>query len=500
MDRLMRSITSAFGWASPIPSQTPPGVSRLLGRLNKAGSSLAAAALLLVTASVAHAGAPEISALLTALRATTGNPTITLSQATSAQLSSAVIAAIQLNVKLNPGTIAGEALKAAGSPAPDAGAQIASAILAQYPTSVPFGTKPLTLQLFATQAIKTTATGTGLTVAQVPGFSAAFYATDAEAIALAGLVKASKVAASAVLQGRASEEASDSAKLALAQAALLDKNLAALPQEVVTGVAAAIDPASVSSFTNALVTTPSNLKNVLKIIPGIVAGQPTSAGLILSTSFTALPGAASPVVKGAAALAKSIGAVADIEQIQRVGAAIATQVGNGSIKYSGLAAIATTLAKAIVSKPLAVVGANRNANKVDELGELAAYMLSAVVTTPDFLKAPDKNVVALIKAIVAGSKSATGPSVVDIASYVTGSIARTVAALAAAGTISAAASNSIVALLNNPATAKSIGGAALASIVTDAINQGLAGSNGFENGTDTVTGGLTDAETNSRGL
>lgn len=469
----------------------------------RGGTRFFGALALLTTAllaPLAQAGPAEIKLLNTQLNGGVPTTANLIATATSAQLADAVIAVINANPKVNAGTIAGEALKGAGSNATDAGPQVANAVIAAFPGgSIPFGTKTLSFQAFAAQAIKTTSTGKGLTVAQVPGFTAPFVANDSETISLALLVKASKPAAGAVFNGRAAELNNDTEKQTLANLALGTTTLAAVVQEIAAGVSATVSDSV--AFTTSLLTNPANLKNVLKIVPGIATGKPTDAGAVVDASFNVFvaQGTSSPIVKGAALLAKSVGAVADIEQVQRVGVAIADRIGaagNQVVKYSQLNSIATTLAKAIVSKPLAVTGPNRNANKVDELGELAAYMLNAVIVNTDFLKAPEKNVVAFIKAIITGAKSTYGPSVLDVTSYVVGSVAATIQNLP----VNTPGRAGILATLQNPATAKTIGGTALAGIVTEAINNGIAGTGTFENGTDAATGAITDPETNTRNL
>src|SRR5687768_445463 len=81
--------------------------------------ALATSAALLLSVDSAHAGKKEIAALQAALGATT------ISLATTDQLADAVIAAANANPNLNVGTIAGEAMKLAGSNAPDIGTVIA---------------------------------------------------------------------------------------------------------------------------------------------------------------------------------------------------------------------------------------------------------------------------------------------------------------------------------------------------------------------------------------
>lgn len=495
-------------------------------RFVRTALGLIAAASFISAGPSAFAGKAE----LTILEAQLGKPVGT---ATSDELAAAVVAIAQANTsKKNPGVIAGEALRGAGSAALDAGEKISAAVLAAFPTTIPFGTKTLSKNDFAAAAIKTTGSGKPITLVQVPDFAAGFFteATVNETKPLAILVKGTKGAAGAVIQGGASLITTDANKAIFARDAVADKAFSSVIQDVTKGVAVTVT--DIVGFTDALVSAPANAKNLLKIIPGIAAGQPTAAGAIVTEAFEnplyAPQGSKSPIVKGASTLAKTIGALADIEQIQKVGEAIAKQIPittlQGTkqvpnIKLSQATGIASTLAKAIAAKPFAATGANRTDNKADELGELAAYMISAMSTSAEFTATKvvkgvtvaanaDKIVTGLLKAIVTGGKAiktgagGTAPTKADVAayltklaSYVSGSVALTVSNLPA-GPIK----DSIIAALNKTGFAKGVAGATNEAAVIAAITDGLAGGVGgrFENGFDVATGALTDPETNIR--
>ena len=490
-----------------------------------------ASVVLLSSGTSAFAGAGEFTALNEKLG---GSKLVNkVATATSAELASAVLFftnPVNNPKKLNPGAIAGEALKGAGSNALDAGTQIAAAVSGAFP--ITYGTKTLDKTQFATFAIKTTGTGKGATVAQVPALTVGLF-NSTEAVSLAILVKGTKGAAGAVIQGGASQLASDALKSTYANDRLAAKDFSAVVQDVAKGVAATVaDPIA---FTNALVSAPANAKILLKIIPGIVAGKPTNAGAITNAALTnptySTLGAKSPIIAGAATLAKTVGAVADIEQIQKVGAAIAAQIpivttiaGKPvpNIKLSKASSIVATLAKAIAAKPFAsLLGGKgtdpalatadaalvKNSEKADELGELAAYFINAIIPSAELTssKDPGKIIAGLLKAVIGGGKlgdKTTKPTKDDIAKYtalmaqyVAGSVALTVSNLPAG-----ALKTSITAALTKAGFAKGLAGASNEASITAAINLGLTGVTGgrFENGFDVVTGALTDPETNSR--
>jgi hypothetical protein len=487
---------------------------------------------LAATSTSAFAGAAEYAALNEKLG---GSKTVDVVATASASQLAAAISFFYTPAnnpkKLNPAIIAGEALKR--SLLPNAGTVVAGT----FPGSgnITYGTKVLQKNDFASFAIKTTATGAGLTVVAVPSFTAALVATDDEAKAIALLVKASKVAVGAVFQGRASELGSDALKQALANAVLTDKNYSAAVVEIATGVATQVaDPVA---YTRALVNNTLNAKNIVKIIPGIVAGKPTSAGVITAEALTnatySTAGASSPIIKAAAALALSIGKVADIEQIQKVGQAIAAEIPKTTtvkgkavpnIKLAASTTIVKTLAAAIAAKPFAATGANRTDNKADELGELAAYFIKSLSTSAEFTATKvvkgvtvavtaDKIVATILKNVVAGGKAikvgAKGlpPTKADVdayvtklAAYVAGSVALTIKNLPAVTADQIAWKLSITNALTATAFAKSVAGALNETAVKTAISTALNGTSGptqYEDG-NIVIGAITDPETNTR--
>src|SRR5262249_40985425 len=145
-------------------------------------------------------------------------------------------------------------------------------------------------------------------------------------------------------------------------------------------------------------------------------------------------------------------------------------IGTGAIKISQAATVAKTLAVAIVSKPTGVnltqfgFDANRPDNKADELGELAAYMLSAIATNADFLaKGADKTVIAILKSIVgAATTKAKGvtpldaASLLQVAKYVGGSVGLTVQNASFPVAIKAAVTAALTNTKNTDPIAKSL--------------------------------------------
>ena len=525
-------------------------------RLLSSVFGLLASAALFTTVATTHAADPKE---LVALNAKLAPKTVT--SATSTEIANAVKSFATVNpTNLDVGKIAGYALQLAGSNALDVGTQIAAAFSGMFPITV--GGKPVTQDQFAINAVKTAGSGKTPNLTQVPGFTAGLYvdATGALAAGFAIKVKGTKGAAGAAIQGGASQIATEAAKEAFAidstnPTSVNGKALSSVVQDVAKGVAATVADGNVTAFTNTLVGAGSSFKILLKIIPGIVAGKPTFAGAITQASFTVAPyaaqGSASPIVKGAATLAKSIGALADIEQVQKVGAVIAAQIPllntpgkptTPNIKLSAATSIISTLAKAIAAKPYATliggrgtdpllgVGASdvlvHNSEKADELGELAAYFISALSTSAEFTAtkvaggvtvaaSADKIVAGILKAVIGGAKIATGKVVATIptaptkqdvldytklmAVYVAGSVALTVSNLPASTADQIAWKASIAAALNKAGFAKSLS-SANEQAVKDAITLGLTGSTSgrFENGFDVATGALTDPETNIR--
>jgi len=455
------------------------------------------------------AGVKEIAAVTAQL------PTgVTIGAATSGQLVTAFGLAVTANPALKPGIMAGEILRLATA---DVGGPLASAITG--------GSLNALKTVVATDAIRTAGTGRAPKVVNVPDFSAIIAPTSAESITLAKLVKSSRSGQGATLGGFASTLADDAAKQLFANASVFsDKAFAGAATDIANYIGATTT--SGAAFATAVAGAPLNVKLAESIVVGTVAGKPLEAGAIAIAAKTIVvrpPAGAKPatflLASRATTLARSISAVADIEQIQKVGETLASV-----ITLSRTGAIVTTLAKAIVAKtPFSILTqdqtalTSRNDNKIDELGELAAYMLNELSKKADFQKTDgklaSKAVFAMVTSILKATKlkiktgQTPGPGPGLVARYVLGSVALTLEALNAAGGLSAAAALVVVNDLKNPIKNKALAklGLITQSDFNIAVNAGSSEfttpTGRFENGTVALgTNGLalTDPETNSR--
>jgi hypothetical protein len=140
------------------------------------------------------------------------------------------------------------------------------------------------------------------------------------------------------------------------------------------------------------------LAQITKIAPGAVAGQPLEANELLDKLFTNGTGlsfdlkgkvvgdtVALATVKNAAKLAASIGLAADSEEHSFIASEFGDKIASGFIKTTQVATIAKALTQSLTKKPVSsgpqVVGAGSHtvANRADEAGEIAAYLLNALV-------------------------------------------------------------------------------------------------------------------------
>jgi hypothetical protein len=402
------------------------------------GYALATSVALLVSVDSAKAGQKEVDALTAALAPKTPQ------NATGDEFAAAVKKASEANTKLKPYIIAGEALRLAGSSAPDVGQKIA-AIAPQLPGFANFNTSVDNQTLFAGQAAKTAGTGKALNVTNVPQFVAALrqggttptLITDNEAIAIAKIAKASKVAVGAVLQGQATNN-NDAGDVALLISAVSKAGgLSAAAQDAARGVSIATSN-SPDLAEKAINGSATNLS--IKLVAGAVGGKPQEAGAIvdrvlnLNGAATFGPGEAA-ARKGVASLAKAVGATADIEEIRRVATVIVA--GDTLSKISQVTSITKTLAKAIMAKPLTATGPQSSINKKDELGELGAYVIGALITNGRFngelanVKKTGSYILGIIKGIAAAKakvvkKVPQGPSAESVAADVASSVAYTI--------------------------------------------------------------------------
>lgn len=466
--------------------------SRFVPIFRSAVCGLVATVALFSTTTSGFAGTKEADAVRAALLP----PGTTYQTATAAQLVAAVNTAAGTKPK---GVFLGEALRNATL---DVGAGLAAV--------------PGTDLTIAAVAIKTAGSGKAPNVTNVPKFAQAFTSGDkTKSISLAEAVRSSKAGAGAVLGGFALGAAvTDADRLTLLNSS---KKLLPAVQQIAQFVGAtALNPVT---FANLGATADS--KNAVKIVTGVSAGNPTRAGDIVQ-------GSKSLVASKAALFAKGVGAVIDIEQVQKVGEALASAVA----KSSALLQVTAALGKAIASKPTTMLGSitdttvdgsgnpndssyrNRLSNKVDELGELAAYSLNAAKLLPDFAdgKKGSRLAFGLISSIVKSAKLSLAaakkagtpvPDLQAVLSYVYGSVVLTLKALpASAGITQALADLNTVKNLKGLAALDGKAGLTESSLQALFSAATLVGTR-FENGTVALTNGaggvgLTDPETNTR--
>lgn len=444
-----------------------------------------AAAALSVSSTSAFAGASELKALQEALGATP------IASATSAQLLAAfrtVLADPKFDTTKKQGVVAGEALKAAGVNAQNAGQVFADAIVAanSNPADVLNGIFA-DRRNFTALAAKTAGSGKGLNVLQIPGLAANIFVSEDSAPFLASAQAAkNKPGAGAILGGRARQFVSsnpataDALSAVLANSALVaDVKLTAGAQDIARYIAAEIN--DTASFAAAVGNGNANANNkyAVAIAVGAAAGDPTNAGNIAHSIFgqnvlntngtesapsvvasTTLQAAA---VKGLSKLVKDMAAFADIEEIQKIGNAVGEKIQTGAIKLSKAASTVKTLATAVMNKPrtTAAFSINSDANKQDEIAEVAAYMVGGLIGSAELnaLK-PEAAASKLLAIITTAAKIkpkvtkgvANGPAAGSFSADVTGSVALTVET----SSLPAAIKDAFQALLEDDKTAAKI--------------------------------------------
>jgi|GEM_PF-2893189 len=470
----------------------------------------------------ARAGDTEVGALNAKLIA----QGVLLSSANSSQLAAAIIAVLSDTAynKLKSGVVIGEALKAAGSNAPDAGSVIGQTLVTESTTNIPLAARLGLPSAYVGSAALTAGTGKAPSVNQVAGFTQQVLSSNTDVTNAAVTAKSSKSAVSAIFAGRSSELAADLDRAALFQNALTNKSLLSLTQSISTGVITyAADPANLSNQ-----LAQANTKYASNIVIGATAGRPTDAGAIVKE---ALNNANLPALKkSVATLAKSTAAIADIEQIEKIGSAVGAQIKTGAVKLSQAATITKTLVQAIIAKPfttgLSTDPANAN-NKRDEVTETAAYMVASILGSAQLRSTTDAKTTSLftstilniIKNAVAGAKStkAGTPALSEVIADIVGSVSYTIKTATddlfpTTATLTAEAlRQAVLTTLTNTKNAAAIGGSANSAVVIAAANNAFdtsqvgANANRLENGNFYYTnpiqyGQLTDPETDTRNL
>lgn len=449
--------------------------------------AIAAAALSIAVTDSAQAGAKEAKALVAALSPKT------VDNADPADLAAAVAKVIAENSKFKPGIVAGEALKTAAAVSKGAGGAIADAVLAAAA-----GADRVAI---TADAAKTAGTGKGSNATQVDEFAKITIQSDLEAVQAAEKAKASKLGAAAIIQGRADSYTTDAAKIALTSSAVGNKKLIGLATEI--SAAGSVGISDPSAFTVAVTNAANAVKagNGVKVAPGVVASNPEQAALIVQGLFAS---GDTKVAKQAAALAKSVGAVADIEQISNVALVFGRQIASGSIKVTAAAGLAKTLTAAIVAKST-LPGKLSIDNKADEVAEVAAFIVGGLVSNGAILneKTGPKIMLAIIKSAIAGGKANAKKGQTALPANYIQDIAGSVAATVLNSNLSGKVQDAIRDFLVKKAgtIAGKANGADLAAAITSGFDITLNGK--YEDGKiadANKTGFVIDPETDDRGF
>ncbi len=498
----------------------------------------ALAAVLMGGATSAFAGSGEAKALAQA--AGLGTNTALLSSLSSSELLTAfqtVIATPKYSTAKEVAIVAGEALKAAGPSATNAGTVFATAIT-NPANSTTFAAITPNLSGFAALAAKTSGTGKGANELQIPDLTAGLFASlgagsDA-AVMSAAIASKSKQGAGAILGGGAIIDGTDQKATDLANGALLVKTLAGSAQYIAQYIAAEVNDSAAFAVNVAQGSDPLKFKFAISVAVGAAAGDSTNAGNILHsllgekillpngtlgdpTVTSVQAGLIQKLDKSITSVAKSMSAVADIEEVQKMGNAIGQQIASGAVKLSVANGIAKTLVSAVMNKPEIdvfgnVINRNGDSNKADEIAEVAAYLVSGFLGSPDLNvkligtakkdATAAKDLLAIITTAVKvkPNKKIGGPLPDTFAADVAGSVALTVLNAPTGtglGQIPQEIKDAFKALMQDPNTAKKIDKNVIGTIqsVIAGVYNGDAGTiHSLEDG-NSVAGAVSDPET-----
>ena len=437
-----------------------------------------------------------------------------LANATADEIAIAVDAAISENLtnkKIKIGAIAGEALKGAADQ--DAGSAIGGKLAANPAFAGIINT-------IAADAAVNATTGTGADGSLVPDFIEQIVGDNLQATTIAAAAaKKSKTAIGAIIGGRAQEIATDGGRIDLANQSIANTKLSGGAQSITQYVGNSLTAAtSIASFASTLASAKPEF--LTSIAPGAVASDPSQARNILDALFTGVT--ASAAANSASRLAAGMSLAAGTEQVEQMAESFGLQIGSGtSVKATSINAIAKALIEGIIKRPTYSI-ADTVANKMDEIGEVGAYLLAGAINNPDFDKIVRNKgkaasiVTSLIKTIITAAKDKANPTLqIAIARDVAGSIALTLKSLGATPYTSSTIYDQIVATLTNPTTARKILGARLAkqtvagtplgTLVATALADGIGNLNGadgkYEDGTiteDDLPGQVVDPVTDIR--
>lgn len=478
---------------------------------------------------------------------------------TSLEIANATIAAIQAK-PTTAAALAGEALKHADEAG--FGDVFGQRLNANQGTLAAIYGTPATKAKFIGTAAKNAATGSAPYSEHLLGFADELTGTNQEAYDAAKSASSSKTAVGLIVASRTldADIDTDAERLDLAQKALLPKNattggqgLSAV-QDVARYVSDSVAPADVDAFARNLAatsitvgtkTTQPLLTKVVDIVTGTVAATPSQARNITIAMFdgdnlTTPTTVYLATVKNVSKLATNLGLVADAEEVSLVAYELGQRVGDINpttkkvvgIKQSSVVGIAKSLVSGLALRPSNASVAdnavrNSRSNRLDEIGEVGAYLLAGIKDLQDFqgidpktnlpytndakgqkaLTAAAKRaaalVTSLIKTIITASASvhrdiATAPptnvkitKVKDaafqqtVADDAAGSIAQTIRSLQSA--INGTVFNTIRDALLAATAGTKIGGKTLGPIVQAAL---ISGINGTANG-NPAPGGTT---------
>ena len=454
---------------------------------------------------------------------------------------------------------------------------------------------------------KLAATGTGAFAEWIDEFAFELTANNQNAYDAAKNATASKTAVGQLIGSQIlnNRNTTDALRLDLAQRAMLAKNvvlggtgapgqgLSKSAQEIARRVGDAVSAGTIAQFTRDLVATSvtigtkANQQPLLAQLPLIVTGTATTnsatAGAIVNAVFDGVNGnlnvattAISPVfkaaVKNASKMAASVSLVADAEQVQAVAVALGARIGITNtdptfktkvvgIAQSQINGIVKGLVLGLAKRPTVATNVNgdNRTNRIDEIGEVGAYLMNAIKNLPDFqgknnagvaltgknLTSATKRSVAivtnLIKTVIANSakvdrSAATGELVIPakgtlvkapifqatVADDAAGSIAQTIRSLGTAGFGPGVFDAIKQALINDPKIGTKLAGSSktlfnvtpvptkIADLVKNALILGFQGQLGasadpnkiYEDGTIAAnandSGPLNNAETDTR--
>jgi len=392
---------------------------------------------LFFTPARASAGTAELKALATQLNGGTLPSTdlnalkLFIKSKNSTEVANAVVALIQAKPTA-AAAYAGEALKRSDDSdfgtvlgqALNANAGSLPSIFNAFPAD-PVKTAATKAKFIGTSA-KNAATSTDAFAEWIDEFARELTTTNQEAYDAAKSATASKTAVGLIVGSRTLDPAlnTDALRLDLARKAVLPKNtttggqgLTASAQEIARYVGDAVtDPAAFAhDLTNTSVTIGTKTTQPLLVqLPAIATGTATSNPSVASNIVDALFDGVNPpanlvvstasatplflaAVKNAAKLATSVSLVADAEQVQAVGVALGARIGvtttdTGKVKIVGIkqtsvSAIAKSLVLGLTTRPgrnLVTNNGDNRTNRIDEIGEVGAYLVNAIKNLPVF--------------------------------------------------------------------------------------------------------------------